>query len=364
MSDDIVIRCVEEGDEIHIVKLLNQIFKKWPVVDVDSPLNHWIWKYRDNPIKTRNFLVALSGDEIIGVFGLLSNHLKIRDKIILCNSGVDVGIRQDYRGKGIYSTIRRSSYDLRSEGGYVVSYGVETNPILLESNMKGGDYRLFPFTARQDFKIFDIGLHYKMKNTNKKKKKTAFNMFSTYTSAQNWFRKNNGSNKDISITEIQSFDSRIDVFWSKIKNEHDFIFEKNQSYLNWRYFDPRGGKYLVKILEKDDEIIGYIVMSTKSKQEYPEGYIVELLTLSEYRNAKNMLIIDAINYFKQNKINNIKTVTVLKHSNEKTLKKHMFIKGQPIHLNYNINLNDETLMTLNPIVPDRIHFSYGDYDFI
>ena len=127
-------------------------------------------------------------------------------------------------------------------------------------------------------------------------------MYSTYNSTQNWFRKNNGPHKEISITEIQSFDSRIDIFWDKIQNEHDFIFMKNQSYLNWRYFDPRGGKYLVKILEKDDEIIGYIVLSTKSKQEYPEGYIVELLSLSEYRNAKNILIIDAIKYFKQNKI--------------------------------------------------------------
>jgi hypothetical protein len=79
-SQEIIIRDAEPRDERRIVDLLIKIFSGWPAWNVESPLMHWRWKFRDNPVHARNFVVAENRDEIIGVFGLLSHRLKIKDR--------------------------------------------------------------------------------------------------------------------------------------------------------------------------------------------------------------------------------------------------------------------------------------------
>ena len=56
---------------------------------------------------------------------------------------------------------------------------------------------------------------------------------------------------DYKIFPIQYFDDRINVFWNKIRNEYNFITERNKDYLNWRYCDKRGGNHEVFIAEFD-----------------------------------------------------------------------------------------------------------------
>ncbi len=364
MHEDMEIRHSKDGEEKRIVGLLNILFPKWPVVDVESALEHWFWKFRDNPVKTRNFLVASSGDTIMGVFGFYNSRLKIQAKNILCNTGVDVGVHPDYRGRGIYSALRNRANRIRREEGFDFSFGIESNPILIKAHEKRGDQGKFPFNVRQDFKIIDIDLHYK--NSISKNiwiKKIGFKLLKTMTAFRNMF--NGDVNfSGIKLIEVDSFDSRINGFFDKIYKEHDFIFTKTVDVLNWRYFDTRGGKYTVKIAEKDDEIIGLLVLSSKSEQEYPAGYIVELLTCSEYSYIQDLLIKDAINHFVEKKINNIKILTVSDTSIEKTLKKHMFHKGPPLYLTYTLDNKVEKLLKWEPLIYNRIHFSYGDFDYI
>jgi hypothetical protein len=178
----------------------------------------------------------------------------------------------------------------------------------------------------------------------------------------NKFSSHENYYEDIKISEITSFDHRINEFWDKVKEEYDFIFEKSQSYLNWRYCDPRGGKYFVRIVEKDETIVGYIVYSARLKKEYPFGYIIELLTLSGYDYVKDILLKEALSYFAENNVNFIQTIMVSGHSNEKIFNKYLFLKGAPLFLTYSNEYTDEKLMNWSPMVPERIHFCYGDYD--
>jgi GNAT superfamily N-acetyltransferase len=365
MLKDIEVRCSVEGEEKDIVELLNIIFPNWPTVDVDSPLEYWFWKFRDNPVSSKNFNVALSRGNMIGLFGMFPSILKILDKLLLSNTGVDVGIHPDYRGRGIYNHLRNHVNEMRMMEGYGFSFGIESNPILIQSHERRGDQEKTPFTAREDFKIFDIGVHYQHKKTNYKWLKIiGFKLLNSIFALKNRFH-GELKHPEISISEIKIFDSRINGFWSTIKEEYDFIFKKTEDILNWRYFDPRGGKYIVKIAEKDGEIVGYIVTSSKYNREYQVGYIVELLSLSEYPYLKNMLIKDALNYFVKKKINIIRILAVSNNTVEKILRKHFFIKGKPLYLTYTRETNNEFYIRARGLlVPDRIHFSYGDFDYI
>jgi hypothetical protein len=49
----------QKGDEEEIVTLLSTIFNGWPRFDLNcSPVEHWIWKYVENPTKMNKVVVA------------------------------------------------------------------------------------------------------------------------------------------------------------------------------------------------------------------------------------------------------------------------------------------------------------------
>ena len=62
------IRDYEPGDEGRIVELLELVFGVWPRFDLKcSPLEHWRWKYVDNPMGSMIVPIAVDGDLIVGL---------------------------------------------------------------------------------------------------------------------------------------------------------------------------------------------------------------------------------------------------------------------------------------------------------
>jgi GNAT superfamily N-acetyltransferase len=363
MSEKILIRPHQKGEEQEIVDLLNIIFRKWPVVDIDSSLQHWKWKYLDNPIKKTNSFVALSQNQIIGFFGLFSNKLKIKNRVIFSNTGVDVGVHPDYRGKGVYSSLRNTANKVRVEEGFELSFGIETNPILIQSHEKRGDQGKFPFTAREDYKIIDIDLHYKnIKSDYVFFKKIGFKILSYFRS----FRNLSGSSNNIQGINVfeGEYDPRLEKFFEKIENEHDFIFKKTLEHFAWRYFDSHGGNYVIKYAEFGDEIVGYIILSERMDQGYSTGYIVELITLSEFSSVEDLLIQESIGYFKERGVNFIRFLAISGKSVEKSLRRQMFFKGNPLYLTFTLGINDASILKWQPMIVNRVHFCYGDFDYI
>jgi GNAT superfamily N-acetyltransferase len=306
------------------------------------------------------------GDKIIGVFGLFSSLLKVKDQTVLCNTGVDVGIHPDYRGRGIYSSIRDYANEVRVEEGYGFSYGIESNPVLIKAHEARGDQNSFPFTVRQDFKIIDINKHFEKNKSNYVWiKKIGFYFLKRITLLNNRFRKI----REISQVELVDFcdDSLISKFLSNINSEHDFIFLRSLEYFRWRYLDARGGSYFIKYAIKNGRLIGFIVLSMKSSQDvedYPLGYIVELVTLNEFSWVEYRLIEEAIDYFRKSGVNFIRFLTVSGKKIERLLKGYMFLNGDPLYLTFTVGLNREDILKWQPFVLDRIHFCYGDIDYI
>ena len=67
MDDSITIRQYQEGDEKEIVELLRLAFNGWPNFDLPcTPLEHWQWKYKDNPQNKIIASIAESEGRIVG----------------------------------------------------------------------------------------------------------------------------------------------------------------------------------------------------------------------------------------------------------------------------------------------------------
>ena len=104
-------RLYEKGDEEEIVDLLFQIFKGWPKYDLPvSPLEHWKWKFLDNPYGS---IIALSCDnnKIVGCQHILLKNIKVGNNEYQSGIGVDIALHPDYRGRGIANSLTDSIVD-------------------------------------------------------------------------------------------------------------------------------------------------------------------------------------------------------------------------------------------------------------
>ncbi|MCX6653666.1 MAG: GNAT family N-acetyltransferase, partial [Candidatus Bathyarchaeota archaeon] len=168
---------------------------------------------------------------------------------------------------------------------------------------------------------------------------------------------------------ITKFDEKINTFWNKIKDQYNFIVVKDKNYLNWRYCDLRGGDYEIRVVEENENILGYIVLRiNRIKNEYPLGYIMEILTLPEHRDVAELLIKDAAHYFEKRSINSIHATIVKGHPSERLLRRYDFIDNREkifvgVNPNNPENLGNE-LENFMHSTPDKLNYQYGESDTI
>jgi hypothetical protein len=62
-----------------------------------------------------------------------------------------------------------------------------------------------------------------------------------------------------SIREVDTFDDRFDAFCADATAPFDFVPERTQAFLNWRYADPRSGEFRIRVAERGDALLGYVV---------------------------------------------------------------------------------------------------------
>ena len=167
---------------------------------------------------------------------------------------------------------------------------------------------------------------------------------------------------NVKIYEISRFGEENDLFWNNVSKDYQFIVERNSKYLNWRYADPRLGKHIIYSATREDQTIGYIVLRVnRFIEEYPVGYIVDLLTTEEEADTAWSLVNKAVQYFKEQKINLVNCLMVKGSRYEKSLTENKFLDSRiNIHMFYQSNLKEDPLK--NRVNPERLHFTWGDHD--
>jgi hypothetical protein len=218
-------------------------------------------------------------------------------------------------------------------------------------------YTLFPFHISHMLHIRNIGMHFKMRPTK-------HNLVSRYgfflLKLLNSITKQTKSPSDIQIENISEFDEKITAFWENTRNECNFIIEKNMEYLNWRYCSQIR-RYFVKLAEQDEKILGFIILEIDEKDDYSEGYIVDLMVLPGRMDAAKKLISESLLFFRESDVNAIHYRVVKNHSYQTVFRKQGFIE-LPSKLQLFIKmLNKDKMKVIKDSKPSQIHFNYGDY---
>lgn len=359
-------RPYEKGDEVEIVSLLKRVFENWPRFDLTpSSLDHWRWKYEDNPPKMKVVAVAESGGKIVGSHHGIYSRVKIGDKSVLAQQGTDLAVDKDFRGKGLYAKMQVVKDQLAVEAGATLGYGLSTNPIVVgklhERNLP------FPSPVQHMVNIRDIDLHLKNSDyPDEIKKKYGYLGISGLNSMRNKFKSKISSDSGIQISEIGRFDEKIDRFWMEVKLGYYFIIERDREYLNWRYCDKRGGDYKLLQATENERVTGYIVLRlNRINKEYPRGYIVDLLTLPGRLEVADALIRKAVEFFTDKGVNFVQALAINGHPYKDLLEGKGFVNGMAnYYLGYRVIKPEEAIKDFESAPPEKLHFTFGDLDWI
>jgi hypothetical protein len=140
---------------------------------------------------------------------------------------------------------------------------------------------------------------------------------------------------------------------------------RDRRYLNWRYCDPRGGKYIVRQAEKDGKVLGYCVLRiNRSNPDNLKGYIVDQMALPNRDDVLNALTYDAVEYFYENGVNDVLVWVFDEHPFNKLYKRYGFVDVDfKPHLSFKYVL-DEMEPRFIDAKPEKLHFHFGDVDWL
>jgi hypothetical protein len=278
---------------------------------------------------------------------------------------------------GVNTSIAELRDEKISEMGGIINMNMTSNPIIIDRNKRRSeDERMpeFPKTIKQLVKIEEIASY--LKYWSKEKEVSRFRLFSIligyrvlkFLNALRHIFSNKASLKtDFTIEEIGNFDSKIEVFWEKIKDDYDFIDEQTSKYLNWRFCDSRGGNYKIYVAsDKKENILGYLVLRiNRLDSNHPIGYIVEVLSLREREDVVKTLVEFALNLFKNESIDAIYYTVVGGHPYQKIMESHGFIdsRREP-YVYYRVHTENENVERFVNAKPHRLNYQFGEFDSI
>ena len=365
MNRSVIVRSYSEGDEKEIVPLLHLVFDGWPHRDLTcSTVDHWRWKYLDNPSRKSFIAVAVADGRIIGCHHMIPIGIRIGGNVHRCATALDFAVHPEFRGMGVSKGMDRLNEDTIRNAGIRVVYYVTRNPIVVKSAQRTNI--AFPHEERVMVRIRDIDVYLGATRVeNPRLVKIAFKTMGLFNNLRNSLRTFHRQDGHFHIVEATVFNDRIDEFWKRVSEHHDFIVERSSNFLNWRYCDPRAGEFVIRLAEDNRDILGYCVLAiNRFDAKSPVGYLVDLLTLQQRPDVAESLVVDALKYFDENNVNVVNSLVLRRHPFERILNKYGFIDSRVrMHLFYT-NLGGADIIREAGAPPDRVLLSWGDHDAV
>jgi hypothetical protein len=264
---------------------------------------------------------------------------------------------------GIYKKMYHYADDALKEK-ILLNYAIQIHEASVLMSKRIGRSR-FPFPLNHMLRVRDVGKHFKMRPTeNNLVARYGFSLLKLLNRIKNLV-KTRKIYSEITVVDITMFDERINEFWENIKDGYCFIVEKNRDYLNWRYCDPRSnkeGRYFVKQAEQGGVVLGFIVFETRSKGDYSEGYIMDLLAHPRRMDVAWKLLSEASSYFEEEDVNAVHYLVVKNHPYQTLFIEEGFVEiTSKIRLSLKMFQDEGKIQVIKDSKPSQIHFNYGDY---
>lgn len=349
-----MMRPYQKGDELQIVPLLILAFEKWPFFDIGcSAIDHWRWRYLDNPWKSL-LLEILFEDKIIASAHNSLYSLIINGKSYSGSYGTDACVHPSFQGRGLYSKMVSPMTQMKKDTGIRFHYFVTSNPIVIHSkSQRISTPHLFPYKFKYLSRISDINLHIQKKGLKQDYRWKVRHLIERVRSSSLKPRES-----DLEVLGVKLFDHTFEGFLEKVNFGHDFIKQRTCEYLNWRYIDPRAGNYQVRVVKDKDEIVGYSVLRINKLEDYHTGYFVDLMALPDRVDVAEALLLDGLGFFRDNSVNLVEFQVIENHPYERLFNRYGFFGGEADRFFF-YGFYGGDITSFEDISPERFHFPFG-----
>ena len=262
----------------------------------------WIWEYEKNPHAPTDSTVwiAATEDRVVGIFSSIPVEVSYLGVPTLATWSVDVMTHPDVRGQGVFKALTdRMLSDSEADGVTLFPTFPNGNSGPIMRRRGWIDIKPCPIVIKS-LRIWPLLKKVRLKNLPKV-------ITGGMIVAQQALKKITAprparSSSEITIRAIDAFDDRFDGLWSAVSMDHDFMVKRDQAYLNWRYVDCPHKRYTLLLAEKQQELMGYIVL-TLDDQKLKNGYIVDFVSRSGDLQAEvtASLLREAEKVFRQSK---------------------------------------------------------------
>jgi len=313
------IRPYRDGDEEGIFKLLEVAF---PSIRYDKQqwlrFRHWIDK--DNPAGTGMIWLAEHDGKIIGHSSIIPVVMKVGTEVVTGFQSIGTMTHPSYRRQGIYETLAKKVYSEAERTGIHIGYRFPNE-------------NSYPIAIKK-LDWFDIG-HirptiriYDVESTVRRRIKNRFVARLFILGARAWLQLISRQKKTclingLTITQIPSFDERINEFWPRVSSQAQIMVVRNKDYLNWRYVAVPDVNYLIYIAEEAGQICGYLVLRCLQQNELKTGIIFDILAQSE--EIAQCLISKAVERCEQERVDFINGSMIANKIYLKALRRNSFI---------------------------------------
>lgn len=272
-----IVRPYREGDEEGILDLFKVVYPNREY-EYDKWMRWWHWLYQQNPAGRSYIWLAENKGKIVGHTATIPIMVKFGDKVLRSRLGTNAMTHPEYRGQGVYPTLRTNREKETTNGGIRTRYGFSGRGAAHRINRKyfnsldvcTTNILVKPFKWRNSLRLLSengvllaIGAA-----TGSTIQKIVFQAKETPTI------------KGLTISEISLFDERIDILYDEASRQHQIMVVRNKDYLNWRYVSIPDIDYSIYIAENESRLYGYIVTRSITRRKTVLGVIYDTLAVS------------------------------------------------------------------------------------
>ena len=214
MSDAITIRPFRPGDEAGVLAGHNKIFPP-------RSLEHWQWKFRDNPTGQIHVMLAEHATEgIVGSYVTLPVHYLIEGKQRIAGQCVDLWVLPEHRRAGprpgLFVNLALAHYELWGGKGEA-------------QNSFHHGWPIATWRIGQKYLRYEIVRDWQVLFRER---------------PQNGFPAR-ASSADLVVQQVARLGADTDALWTEFAKTTQLAAIRDARYLNWRYADAHDGSYLL-----------------------------------------------------------------------------------------------------------------------
>ena len=298
MNNDILYRIYKPGDELGIVKLLQETFITEQQID-DHPgrecfnIDCWHWKYKMNPAGFFPDLIGVAelDGEIVGHEALQPVIISHNGNKVMVVQSMDSATAKRARRRGIFQNLVRIVTQNAEKRRIPLIFGFVLKAGLGNiQDHKGASYKGFTDTLL--WQVIDYFTRYiRICNKERFRQLPTSVLKKKALLAVSHFKKVKDCQQGIEISEISLSDNRLDVLAEEIANSNITTTYRDRKFLGWRLAIPNT-KYKLIGAFVDNKLVGIAIMNHSHLSE-GHGSIADLMTTPSAEDSATALAVHA-----------------------------------------------------------------------